>query len=135
MDILTILEHTLQDGMSIEVIKEYRNKYKIRLYYNGEVADNIIIYKNFEAGREKARCRYAIDAAMALFYARKENYPEAKAWLSGERWGDSAAVDFAMHRGPKIFQNAKKSLYDWLGKPVKTDAADKKNIDDVEHNM
>lgn len=84
MDILTILEHTLQDGMSIEVIKEYRNKYKIRLYYNGEVADNIIIYKNFEAGREKARCRYAIDAAMALFYARKENYPEAKAWLSGK---------------------------------------------------
>lgn len=96
MDILTILEHTLQDGMSTEVIKEYKTKYKVRLYYNGEVADDMVIRKDFTPGSEMERCRYAIDIAMATLYMKKENSPEVIAWLSGKRWDDSATVDFEL---------------------------------------
>lgn len=82
---LDILKNMLYDGMTISVVSEDSNKYKIKLFYKDVEVDELYIFKTVEQGKEKSYCRGCIEESMAYMYTKNNNPSEAAAWMAGKR--------------------------------------------------
>lgn len=82
---INIFKSMLPEGVVVQDIKEYGNKYKIRLRQDTEIA-SCELPKTCVPNSEDIVCKTAIKCAMSSIYINKGDLTEASAWLHDERW-------------------------------------------------